>query len=252
MIHVFTQNITGDRVTITGEDFNHLRNVLRVKIDDDILVSDGSGSDFIASITDVGASEITAVIVGNGQPRELPIDITLYQALPKGDKMETIIQKCVELGAARIVPVETSRCVVKLDSKGRAKKVERWQKIAQSASEQCQRSRIPEISPVMTWQQALNDAEGSQNHQNRVRNVIAYELETGAEGLKKLLTDARELNIDEIRVFVGPEGGFAQNEVDEAVNGGIMPISLGKRILRTETAGMALIAAVMLEVEAGR
>ena len=251
MIHVFTQNINGDTVTVTGEDFNHLRNVLRVKIDDEILVSDGSGSDYIAAITDIGAAEITAAIVGSGEPRELPVGITLYQALPKGDKMETIIQKCVELGAARIVPMETSRCVVKLDPKGRAKKVERWQKIAQSASEQCQRSRIPEIAPVMSWAQALEDAGGGQKPQNRVRNVIAYEEEMGAEGLKMLLTDARERKIDEIRVFVGPEGGFAQKEVDQAMDSGVQPISLGRRILRTETAGMALVAAVMLEVEAG-
>ena len=243
MIHIFTDNITDNHVRIEGEALNHLRNVLRVEKGDDILVSDGSGHDYTACISTIGADFIEADIIGTQTPRELPVDITLYQALPKGDKLELIIQKSVELGVARIVPIATSRCVVKLDDKTARKKTERWQKIAQSASEQSQRGRIPEVSLPMTWKEALKDAA---NHR---RNVIPYELENENVALRQLLEDARTGQIDSLGIFIGPEGGFTEDEIASATAAGIIPITLGRRILRTETAGMALIAAVMLEIE---
>lgn len=250
---------------IEGEDVKHLRNVLRVEIGQDILVSDGHGRDVIASIASVEPDRVVADIIserGVDEIPELPIKITLYQALPKADKMELIIQKCVELGVAEIVPVETSRCVVKLDRKTAAKKVERWQKIARSASEQCQRSVVPTVTDVMSWKEALGrcaaigTAQGATQRTDfsvagRVRGIICYEQESTAGTLKTLLEDIRTREIDELRIFVGPEGGFTEEEVREAVESGLESVTLGKRILRTETAGMALIAAVMLTIESG-
>lgn len=246
MIHVFSENFIGEQVVIEGDDVKHLRSVLRVEVGQDILVSDGHGRDVIASVASVEADRIIADIIserGAEELPELPIAITLYQALPKADKMELIIQKCVELGVSRIVPVETSRCVVKLDKKNAAKKVERWQKIARSASEQCQRSLVPEVADVMSWRGALDEAEGM--------SVICYEQESSTGTLRKLLESVRENKLERLNVFVGPEGGFTNEEVDQAIKSGHESISLGKRILRTETAGMALIAAVMLEEESG-
>jgi len=244
MIHVFTQNFTDSQVFIGGDDYKHLKNVLRVAIGDDILVSDGSGRDVIASVAEIGGSEIVADIIKErdaAEMPELPVQLVLFQALPKADKMEMIIQKCTELGVARIVPVETSRCVVKLDSKSRDKKLERWQKIAQSASEQSQRSIVPAIGPVMSWDEALNAmGEGD--------SVIPYELQEGTVGLRELLErDIRTMRT--LNILIGPEGGFTREEVDAAVTAGVKPISMGRRILRTETAGMALIAALMLKIE---
>jgi len=233
-------------VIITGDDVKHLRNVLRVQQGDDLLVSDGQGRDVIASVAEVEPDHITADIIKErdaAQMPELPMDIVLYQALPKADKMELIIQKCVELGVYRIVPVETSRCVVKLDDKNKIKKLERWQKIAQSASEQSQRSIIPQVGPVMSLREALEDAK------KNTRNVIAYEMETGKEGLRELLKACRDSQKESLGIFIGPEGGLTAQEVEDAVAAQIQSVSLGRRILRTETAGMALLAAVMLEIE---
>lgn len=246
MIHVFTENFTDTQVRITGDDYNHLKNVLRIQPGDDVFVSDGTGRDVIATVCDICDGEIVADIIREHAGNvELPCEIVLYQALPKADKMEYIIQKCVELGAARIVPVETSRCIVKLDDKNKVKKVERWQKIASGASEQSQRSRIPEISSVMSWKEAVQDA------QKLSRRVIPYEHKNGAGELRKLLRDAAELDIGNIGIFIGPEGGFTEKEIEEAAAAGIEPVTLGHRILRTETAGMALVAALMLETECG-
>lgn len=245
MIHIFSQNFTDTQVTITGDDYNHLRNVLRVQPGEEILVSDGSGTDYIAGIAEICDGYILADIRNKRIDKsELPCEIIVYQCLPKSDKMELIVQKCVELGAARIVPVESSRCVVKLDEKTRQKKVERWQKIAVSASEQSLRSRIPEVSEVMKWKEALQDA------QKLDRSVIAYEHKNGAEELKKLLKDAGERRIDSLGILIGPEGGFSEEEVAQAAEMGLIPITLGHRILRTETAALALVSAVMLEIEA--
>lgn len=259
MIHVFTENFIGEQVVIEGDDVKHLRSVLRVEVGQDILVSDGHGRDVIASVASVETDRIIADIIserGAEELPELPIAITLYQALPKADKMELIIQKCVELGVSRIVPVETSRCVVKLDKKNAAKKVERWQKIARSASEQCQRSLVPEVADVTSWKGALEAAGvecdgGSGQGESSVMSVICYEQESSTGTLRKLLESVREHNLKRLNVFVGPEGGFSNEEVDQAIKSGHESISLGKRILRTETAGMALIAAVMLEAESG-
>lgn len=246
MIHIFTDNFTDTQVRITGDDYNHLSNVLRVQTGEDILVSDGHGRDVIAAIAEIKDHEIIADIIReNAVEVELDCRIVLYQALPKSDKMDYIIQKCAELGVYEIVPMETARCIVRLDDKTRQKKVERWRKIAESAAKQSQRSKIPEISSVMSYKEAITDA------QKLSRRVVPYEHTDSLEELKSLLKDAREHKMDSVGIFIGPEGGFDEKEVETAASAGIEPISLGHRILRTETAGMALISAIMLELESG-
>ena len=245
MVHCFVENIIGGSVIISGQDAHHITNVLRMKIGDEIYVSDESGRGVVCCISGIVDDGVIADIVREEEDRELPVDIILYQSLPKGDKMEFIIQKCTELGVRRIVPVESSRCVVKLDSKSADKKVDRWQKLARSASEQSQRNAIMEVSPVMSWKEALKEAaEGSE------RAVICFEHESGTETLKSLLEASESLK--SISIFVGPEGGYSDEEVEQAAAAGITPISLGRRILRTETAGMALAAAIILTIEAGQ
>ena len=241
MVHCFSENINDTSVVINGEDAHHISSVLRMKIGDEIFVSDGNGRDLVCRITSLSDEEVAAEIISAREGTELAVDIVLYQSLPKADKMEMIIQKCTELGVKRIVPVESSRCVVKLDQKSGAKKLERWQKIAKSASEQSQRGVIPEISSVMSWNEAIKDSAELE------KAVVCYEGKSATDTLKTLLSGAGSLK--SIGIFVGPEGGYSENEISAAAGVGIEAVSLGRRILRTETAGMALIAALMLNYE---
>jgi 16S rRNA (uracil1498-N3)-methyltransferase len=181
---------------------------------------------------------------------ELPVGITLFQGLPKSDKMDTIIQKAVELGAVRIVPVATERAVVKLDAKKAASKKERWQKISEAAAKQSKRAIVPEVTLPMTMSEAVNMA-ASMN-----AAAIPYELENGMDGMKAFVDKVKSLAGDENKeakpeaaVFIGPEGGFADEEIELAGNAGIMPVSLGRRILRTETAGMTVLSILMYALE---
>ena len=149
-----------ESIVIVGKDVNHIKNVLRMKIGETILISDGSDKEYICSVEKIADDEITAKIEDiNGETRELPIKVTLFQALPKGDKMETIIQKMVELGAYQIVPMSTKRCVVKLDAKKAANKVKRWNAIAESAAKQSKRGIIPEVAEVHTFKEAVEKAK---------------------------------------------------------------------------------------------
>jgi len=241
MYHCFTNEIGPSTARVTGDDVNHIKNVLRMKVGDDFYASDGAGRDVLCCISFISGDEVLADILSERTDSELPVEIVLYQSLPKSDKMELIIQKCVELGISRIVPVESSRCIVKLDDKSAGKKVERWQKLARSASEQSQRGRIAEIGDVISWKAALQDA-GALEHV-----VICYENETASEELKTLLHGAGGLK--SIGIFIGPEGGYSEEEVAQAIEAGIHPITLGHRILRTETAGLALVSALMLNIE---
>ena len=245
MFHCFTDNISDTTVTVTGPDVRHIRNVLRMKEGDDFFVSDGNGRNVICCISSLSEEAVIADIISeNAGMSELPVDITLYQGLPKADKMELIIQKCVELGVHRIVPVEMSRCIVKLDAKNALKKQERWQKIAESASKQSQRGIIPEVEAVMKYSEALKASERLD------MRVVPYELSSDTSALKTLLSGCGGLR--SVGIFIGPEGGFEASEIEEAVSCGVIPVTLGRRILRTETAGMALISGIMLGIEAGR
>lgn len=234
--------ILEDCISITGADVNHIKNVLRMKIGETVLVSDGNDREYTCTLQNISDEEVIAKIEDvDGPTRELPIKVTLFQALPKGDKMETIIQKMVELGAYEIVPVSTKRCIVKLDDKKAAAKVKRWNAIAESAAKQSKRGIIPQVAMPMSYKNGLKKAE----EMDMV--LIPYENAENMAHTREVISRIKEgMNVG---IFVGPEGGFATEEVEEAINSGAFDITLGRRILRTETAGMALMSVLMFENE---
>ncbi len=223
-------------VIILGADVNHIKNVLRMKAGEEISVSNGrDGCEYRCGITELGEDSIQCELrFVKEENVELPVRVTLFQGLPKGDKMELIVQKAVELGVYEIVPVATRRCVVKLDRKKADSKVTRWQGIAEAAAKQSKRGVIPQVRQVVSFAQALEQAG-----EMEVR-LIPYELERGMEYTRKLLSGIRPGQ--RVAVFIGPEGGFEESEITLAREKGICPITLGRRILRTETAGMTVLA----------
>ncbi len=230
-------------VRITGPDVNHLKNVLRMKPGEKLLVSDGQGRDYLCCVETLETDMVEARIISQEESRELPSRIWLFQGLPKSDKMELIIQKAVELGAAGIVPVATKHAVVKLDSRKEEAKLKRWRTIAESAAKQSKRSLVPEIGGVMTLKEAFSYIEAMDFE---VR-LIPYENELGADAAREAF--GRAVPGSRIAVFIGPEGGFDPSEIQLAQEAGVVPVSLGKRILRTETAGLAVLSALMLRLE---
>ena len=246
MHHFFVDpaQVMGDFIRITGPDVNHMKNALRMKQGEEVLVSDGTGTDYHCCLSSLNSDYVEARIVSADRDgRELPSRIWLFQGLPKSDKMELIIQKAVELGAAGIVPVSTRNTVVKLEPKKEEAKRKRWQAIAESAAKQSKRSLVPQVCGVMTLKEAFDYVE-SRGFSMR---LIPYEHEEGMAGTKAEL-DTLGPGQD-IAVFIGPEGGFDEREIDLALSKGVRPISLGRRILRTETAGLAVLSVLMMRLE---
>lgn len=246
MYHFFVDpSVIGEgKVRITGADLNHMKNVLRMKAGEAVLISDGTGKDYNCQVEGYTEGEgILQILSENEDSRELPSRIWLFQGLPKSDKMEVIIQKAVELGAAGVIPVATRNAVVKLDAKKAEAKVRRWQAIAESAAKQSKRSYIPEVGMVMSLKEAFSYIE----EQNFDLCLIPYELEKGMDGIKQVLN--RLAPGQQIAVFIGPEGGFDEEEIKLALEKNVIPVSLGKRILRTETAGPAILALLMMKLE---
>lgn len=230
------------QIHITGSDVNHIGNVLRMKPGEELWISDGQQKEYRCTIEEISQEEVLLHIIYAQEPDyELPNRIYLFQGLPKADKMELIIQKAVELGAYEVIPVETKRCVVKLDSKKASKKVERWKQIAESAAKQSKRMLVPSVHSVMPFQEALKYAESMD-----IR-LIPYELAKGMQETKKIISDIKPGQ--SVGIFIGPEGGFEEKEVESAINAGAKPITLGKRILRTETAGLAILSVLMFQLE---
>ena len=226
---------------ISGQNFNHIKNVLRMKLGDTFLVSE-DGESHLCEITSLdGETVIAEIIEENYQETELPIKIYLFQGLPKSDKMELIIQKTVELGVYSIIPTEMSRCVVKIEDKKKKSKIERWQAISESAAKQSKRNIIPAIESIMSYKQALTFAEKLD------MILVPYESKDGMESTKRALSEIR--NGMSVGIFIGPEGGFDKKEVALAEEKGAKIISLGKRILRTETAAITSVAMCMLNTE---
>lgn len=229
------------KVFITGPDVNHIKNVLRMKIGEEINISNGSdGREYRCAVEELGDDMITCelrFIKEDGN--ELPSRIVLFQGLPKADKLELIIQKCVELGVTEIVPVSMKRSVVKLDEKKSASKVSRWQSIAEAAAKQSKRGIIPTVSPVMSFAEALSKAEKLD-----VR-LVPYEM-ADSDTMESTREIFRNLKPGEsIGIFIGPEGGFDDSEIEKALASGAQTITLGKRILRTETAGLTVVSWIM-------
>ena len=230
------------QIHILGSDVNHISNVLRMKQGEELWISDGGKKEYRCTIEEFSPDEVLLHIIYAQEPDyELPSRIYLFQGLPKADKMELIIQKAVELGAYEIIPVETKRCVVKLDGKKAAKKVERWQQIAESAAKQSKRMLIPNVHQVLSFKEALKYAESMD-----IR-LIPYELAKGMQETKEILAAIEQGQ--SIGIFIGPEGGFEEKEVEAAISEGAKPITLGKRILRTETAGLAILSVLMFQLE---
>ncbi len=230
------------QIHITGSDVNHISNVLRMKTGEELWISDGSKYEYRCTIESFEPDEVLLHIVYSQEPEyELPCRIYLFQGLPKADKMELIIQKAVELGAYEIIPVETKRCVVKLDGRKSAKKTARWQQIAESAAKQSKRMLIPNVHEVLTFREALKYAESMD-----VR-LVPYELSRGMQETKEILAGIEPGQ--SVGIFIGPEGGFEEKEIEAAIEGGAKPITLGRRILRTETAGLAILSVLMFQLE---
>lgn len=231
----------GDCYYISGADFNHIKNVLRMKEGEEFLVSCEGRSDLCVLEELQGDTAVARITEENYQNTELPIKIYLFEGLPKSDKMELIIQKCVELGVHAIVPTEMSRCVVKLDDKKKKSKVQRWQAIAESGAKQSKRNFIPEVMDVMSYKEALGFAKSLD------LLLVPYESKNGMKDTKDALSLIKPGM--SVGILVGPEGGFEEREIDEALATGAKVISLGKRILRTETAAITAVGMCMLYAE---
>lgn len=231
----------GNCYYIEGADFNHIKNVVRMHVGDEILVSENGVSNLCEIKSLEGEICVAEVIKENYQNTDLCVEIYLFQALPKGDKMEFIIQKTVELGVDKIYPVEMKRCVVKLDDKKKKSKVARWQSISESAAKQSKRCKIPQVEDVLTYKQAMEKA----NEMDLF--LVPFESKRGMLDTKDALNEIKAGM--KIGIIIGPEGGFEDKEVEDAIAVGGKTVSLGSRILRTETAAMTSVGMVMLHVE---
>lgn len=235
--------IQGHRIVITGKDVNHIKNVLRMKKGEEISVSNGvDGKEYRCGIEEFSEEEVICTLrFIKEEGLELPSKVYLFQGLPKADKMELVIQKAVELGVYEVIPVSCRRTVVKLDAKKEKSKITRWQGIAEAAAKQSKRGMIPEIKNVMTMKEAV-----AYSRKCQVR-MIPYELAEDMQETKRIIDGLKPG--EDIAVFIGPEGGFEEAEIKEAMESGIIPITLGKRILRTETAGMTVLSWIVYRLE---
>lgn len=244
MHHFFVtpQQISGDKIRIEGGDVNHMKNVLRMKLHEKAEISDGESRTYLCEVEayeeDVAVLHILEEMEADTEPAS---KLYLFQGLPKSDKMELIVQKAVELGVYQVIPVAMKRSVVRLDDKKAAKKADRWNSIAESAAKQAGRSRIPEVTMPLSYNEALKMAEELDV------TLLPYELAGGMEVTREVIRQIK--SGQSVGIFIGPEGGFEPEEVDTAVSMGAKVITLGRRILRTETAGLATLAVLMFELE---
>ena len=244
MHHFFVtpQQISGDKIRIEGGDVNHMKNVLRMKLHEKAEISDGESRTYLCEVEayeeDVAVLHILEEMEADTEPAS---KLYLFQGLPKSDKMELIVQKAVELGVYQVIPVEMKRSVFRLDDKKKKKKADRWNSIAESAAKQAGRSRIPEVTMPLSYNEALKMAEELDV------TLLPYELAGGMEVTREVIRQIK--SGQSVGIFIGPEGGFEPEEVDAAVSMGAKVITLGRRILRTETAGLATLAVLMFELE---
>ena len=236
MPRFFTETINETKGIITGDDAKHIAKVLRMKTGEKLVACDCQGNDYDCVISEVTDKQVE-LTVERAYPSETEptVRVTLYQAMPKSDKMELIIQKAVELGVSAIVPVQTKRCVSRPDAKSMAKKLERYNRIALEAAKQCGRGRIPEVLPMLDYSEALTAMKADE------RAFLFYENSTSS--FRKEL----EQKVASVSIMVGAEGGFEEEEVNKALEQGIASLSLGKRSLRCETAPMAALSIIMYE-----
>lgn len=236
--------IKNNKITIIGEDVNHIKNVIRKQIGDIIeICNQDNEKSYKCEIEKIEEKQITTKIIEELKAQESNIKVDIFQGLPKAEKMELIIQKSVELGANAIIPVNMKRCVVKLDSKSEEKKIERWQKISESAAKQCGRNNIPEVKHLVNIKDICNKIKDYD------AMIVAYENEkenTLKQELTKLKNKQKNLKIG---IVIGPEGGLEENDVKLLKESGAKIITLGHRILRTETVALNMLSIIMYELE---
>lgn len=234
-------NRKNDKYFISGADFNHIKNVLRMNVGDTLLVSCNNSSDLCKIILFESDTVVAEIVEKNYKNTNLPIEIHLFQGLPKSDKLELIIQKAVELGVTSITPVAMKRSIVKIDEKKVKSKTQRWQAIAEAAAKQSKRNKIPQICYVMPYSKMLESAKQLD------LLLVPYECADGMGATKQALKEIKSGM--SVGIIIGPEGGFDQKEIEAAIQSGGKIISLGSRILRTETAAITAVAMCMLYSE---
>lgn len=232
-----------DNIVIEGSDVNHIKNVLRLTSGDDIVICDGSGTDYYCVIDEVSKEQVSVKINERVECKaELESKIYLFQGLPKKDKMELIVQKAVELGAHEIIPVNMKRSIVKIDNaKKEQARINRWQTIADEASKQSRRGILPNVHGLVSYKEALDMAKELDVV------ILPYELAKDMSYTRKVISEIEKGQ--SVGIFIGPEGGFDESEIVMAKELGVKPITLGNRILRTETAGLAILAMIVYELE---
>ncbi len=234
------EDIFEDKITISGGDAVHIAKVLRLTEGDKITLCDGVGLDYAGEITESNKDSVTVNILSKTPCLAEPsVSVTLFQGLPKQGKMDFIIEKCTELGISRIVPVMMHRCVANVRDEKAEKKLSRWRKIAAESVKQCGRGVIPEINDVLSFQDAVRMATDLE------LCLAAYENERNVS-LKSALSGKSPKSVG---IFIGPEGGFEESEIKMLLSTGIPSVTLGRRILRTETAGQAVLTAIMYELD---
>lgn len=244
MQHFFvtTDQVEQPYIYIEGSDVNHMKNVLRMKIGEQLSVSDGDNCSYRCQIESYQeARAILKIQEAKAVDTELVSKLYLFQGLPKGDKMELVVQKAVELGVYEVIPVTMKRCVVKLDERKAQKKATRWNEVAKSAAKQAGRGIVPKVREVMDFAQALKAA----NDLDVV--LLPYELAEGMEHTRRVIGAVKPGQT--VGIFIGPEGGFEKEEVLQIKGAGAQEITLGRRILRTETAGFAVLSILMYHLE---
>jgi 16S rRNA (uracil1498-N3)-methyltransferase len=246
---VLPTQVDPPHIFINGDDAYHMQNVMRLRTGSEVICSDGQGNDYLVEIVSISAKEVlTQIRSAFNENREPKVRVWIAQALPKSDKMEWIIQKGTEIGAVRFIPFTSRRTIVQLDAKKESKRMERWTKIAKEAAEQAHRSMIPTIDPITDWKKLVHLQEQAD------LALIAYEGESESgqmigDAVRRWKDDhgaKGSVNIEcpTIVVAIGPEGGFHEEEVSFAKEAGWIPVGLGKRILRTETAGMVALTVI--------
>ena len=239
-----SEQIKDNSIDIIGSDVNHIKNVLRTKVGEEIeLCNIETSQNYKCQIQEIEKEKIVCNIIEKiNSQTEGDIKVTIFQGLPKADKMELIIQKSVELGAYDITPVEMGRCIVKLNEKDKAKKIERWQKISEVAAKQCGRDTIPQVNEVLN----INDICNNIDKYDVI--IVAYEKEQ-SNTIKRELKRIKQEGLEKIGIVIGPEGGFEEKEVEKLEQSGAKIITLGKRILRTETVALNVLSNIIYELE---
>ena len=244
---VKTNQVKDNKIYIQGEDIKHIKNVLRKEIGNEIEICNSENKKaYICRITNFNINDIECEIIKTLNEQENKLNIDIYQGIPKLDKMELIIQKSVELGANAIIPLKLKRCIAKIDSSNENKKIERWQKIAESAAKQCGSNEIPKIKNVHTIYDIINMEKQYDailvayecEKQNKIKNILLR--------LKEKIYQKEKINIG---IIIGPEGGLDPTEVDILKNNGAFIVSLGNRILRTETVALNMLSIIRYEFE---